>query len=293
MGVLKEEGRPETNSTPTVQFSRDEVAKELGINHTQLYQDLRLAKALDTQPELAKKSSKKDAMREIKKREKIAKIKEELEKITTNIPDGVILRNCDFRDRTKNEIVDNSVALVITDPPYRIIDLPIYADLAKESMRVLKEGGVLVCYVANHEIGKIINMVEEQGMKYHWLCHIIHSGHNQTFHPYHVIIGAKPMLMFTKGKYDGNYFEDTIFSKFEGKELHEWAQSTVESDKFIEKMSGKGEVVYDPMLGSGTFGISAVKLGRQFIGVEINEEHYETSRKQVSQAVEGNRSTKQ
>jgi site-specific DNA-methyltransferase (adenine-specific) len=43
--------------------------------------------------------------------------------------------------------------------------------------------------------------------------------------------------------------------------------------KIILASSNKGDVVFDPFLGSGTTAVVAKKLGRKFIGVEIDE-HY-------------------
>ena len=77
---------------------------------------------------------------------------------------------------------------------------------------------------------------------------------------------------------------DVIQSEFQGKELHEWAQSTVESDYFIKYMTIENEIVYDPFMGQGTFGISAIKQNRQFIGCEINQEHFENAERLLSLA---------
>lgn len=43
--------------------------------------------------------------------------------------------------------------------------------------------------------------------------------------------------------------------------------------KLILASSNPGDVVFDPFLGSGTTAVVAKKLGRQFCGVEINEEY--------------------
>ena len=42
---------------------------------------------------------------------------------------------------------------------------------------------------------------------------------------------------------------------------------------FIQLMTTEGDVVVDPFLGSGTTALAAVKLGRQFLGIERNEEY--------------------
>jgi len=42
---------------------------------------------------------------------------------------------------------------------------------------------------------------------------------------------------------------------------------------FIKLMTKEGDVVVDPFLGSGTTALAAVKLGRQYVGIERNEEY--------------------
>lgn len=97
-----------------------------------------------------------------------------------------------------------------------------------------------------------------------------------------VLVGYKLMLWFTKGRYEGDYVKDVIRSEFQGKELHDWAQSTIESDYYIKYTTTSNDIVYDPFMGQGTFGISARKLDRQFIGAEINEDHFKNAQKLIS-----------
>jgi DNA modification methylase len=43
----------------------------------------------------------------------------------------------------------------------------------------------------------------------------------------------------------------------------------------------KGGVVLDPFFGAGTTGLVALRLGREFIGIELNEEYCEIARKRI------------
>lgn len=43
--------------------------------------------------------------------------------------------------------------------------------------------------------------------------------------------------------------------------------------------------VLDPFMGSGTTGIAAVRLGRPFVGVEIDSIHFDTARRRISEAL--------
>jgi len=178
----------------------------------------------------------------------------------------------------------NSVSLIFTDPPYHEKYLHLYESLAVHASRVLREGGSLICYAGHYAIGKIINMMEAQGLNFHWPIAVIHSGPSASVFGRKILVGYKPMLWFTKGKYEGEFVKDCIKSEFQGKEIHEWAQSTVESDYYIKYLTLENEIVYDPFLGQGTFGISAVKLNRQFIGCEVDKEHFENARRLISAA---------
>jgi DNA modification methylase len=53
----------------------------------------------------------------------------------------------------------------------------------------------------------------------------------------------------------------------------------------IVSWSNKGDVVYDPFMGSGTTAIAAVKLGRRWLGSEISQEYVEIALKRLQDFV--------
>ncbi len=57
--------------------------------------------------------------------------------------------------------------------------------------------------------------------------------------------------------------------------------------KIILASSRKGDVVLDPFLGSGTTSVVAKKLGRKYVGIEIDEKFASISEKRLEQAEEG------
>jgi ParB family transcriptional regulator, chromosome partitioning protein len=60
----------------------------------------------------------------------------------------------DFMEQNQ-QVADNSVDLIFTDPPYNLESLPLYNELGKVAARVLKDGGSLVTYCIQekkHEI---------------------------------------------------------------------------------------------------------------------------------------------
>ena len=44
---------------------------------------------------------------------------------------------------------------------------------------------------------------------------------------------------------------------------------------------GKGNVILDPFMGSGTTGVACARLGRQFVGIELEEGYFEIAVKRI------------
>lgn len=266
--------------------SGKETAKEIGVSASTFE---RAKKILLESPEDVKEKLRvgKDGTsiskeyKTLVKTQKREKHQEAIKKIQVNLPDTVTLYNQDFKTAP---VPDNSVSLIMTDPPYHEKYLPLFGDLSKHAARVLRDGGSLITYAGHFNIGKVINMMESQGLKFHWIISVVHSGPSASVFGRKILVGWKPMLWFTKGDYKGPFVRDLIKSEFQGKELHEWAQSTVEADYYIKHITIENDIVYDPFLGQGTFGISAVKQNRQFIGCEIDKDHFENARRLISDA---------
>lgn len=53
----------------------------------------------------------------------------------------------------------------------------------------------------------------------------------------------------------------------------------------IGKITDKEATVLDPFMGSGTTGVAAVKLGRKFIGIEIEPKYFDIACKRISEAL--------
>ena len=277
-----EDKLPNTHSGTAVQNTADEIGMSRGTFE-------RAKKIIEEAPEeikqkLRERNPNTSITREYKnilKSQKKEKRQKEIKELQVELPEKVTLHNSEFQQVF---IEGNSVSLIITDPPYHEKDLHLYTDLAIHASRVLREGGSLLCYVGHYALGTVIKMMEERGLKFQWPMAIIHGGPTSAIFGRKVLVGYMPMLWFVKGKYEGEFIRDTIQSEFQGNDLHAWAKSTVESDYYIKYMTIENEIVYDPFMGQGTFGISAVKCNRQFIGCEINSEHFENAKRLISNA---------
>jgi DNA modification methylase len=47
----------------------------------------------------------------------------------------------------------------------------------------------------------------------------------------------------------------------------------------------EGGTILDPFMGSGTTGVAAVKLGRKFIGIEIEPNYFEIACRRIKEAL--------
>ncbi len=54
----------------------------------------------------------------------------------------------------------------------------------------------------------------------------------------------------------------------------------------IEVFCQKEGIVLDPFLGSGTTGVIAKKLGRSFIGIDINKDYVKIAQRRINQTME-------
>jgi site-specific DNA-methyltransferase (adenine-specific) len=52
----------------------------------------------------------------------------------------------------------------------------------------------------------------------------------------------------------------------------------------VERASLPGETVFDPFMGSGTTGVACAKLGRKFIGIEIEPKYFDIACRRIEQA---------
>ncbi len=52
-------------------------------------------------------------------------------------------------------------------------------------------------------------------------------------------------------------------------------------EKIVLASTEEGQVILDPFCGSGTTGVEALRFGRNFIGIDINEEYLEISKRRL------------
>jgi DNA modification methylase len=62
-------------------------------------------------------------------------------------------------------------------------------------------------------------------------------------------------------------------------------QKPLEVMKWVITLCPKSETILDPFMGSGTTGVAAIQMGRQFIGIEREPKYFDIACKRIEQAV--------
>jgi site-specific DNA-methyltransferase (adenine-specific) len=224
------------------------------------------------------------------------------------------------------EFSDQSVDLIIADPPYNLgkdygnskdakdFDeyLTFSRDWLAESARVLKETGTIYAFMGFQFISYLNNILDrELGLIFNsWICWHYTQGMGKTkgFSPRH-----DDILMYNKSsQYKFNldnvrvpqkYYRDRnnmrganpgdVWSFSHVHYCHPNRQShpTQKPEGLLERMvlasSDEGELVLDPFCGSGTTLRVCQQLGRNCVGFELNPEYVEMTKARLAQPFTG------
>lgn len=209
--------------------------------------------------------------KQVVKRETLA----EKAKLVILPPDTQLLHG-DFRE-VGNQIADNSVSLIFTDPPYHEQYLMLWSDLGSFAARVLKPGGILLSYSGQSFLPQVLNALNEH-LEYRWTIGVFHQGQHIQVWKDQAWNEWKPIVMFSKDKpIEHAWFIDARNGIKGDKEAHEWAQGENEASYYIDKLTQPGDLVVDPMCGSGPIVRMAHRFKRRAIGIEIDKSRYDVA----------------
>jgi 16S rRNA G966 N2-methylase RsmD len=220
--------------------------------------------------------------RKLKRDELIKEIQKAPSLATT---DNIQLYLGNFVQESK-KILDNSVDLIFTDPPYDKESLQLYYELALVANRVLKPGGSIVCYCGTYAIPQILDYMKEAGLTYHWVFAVKLQGSFARAWTKDISVKWKPLLWHIQGeaKFDTTQFiSDFIDSSRPDKVLDDWEQSISEARHLIDRLTLENQTILDLMMGMGTTGIAALQLHRKFIGIEIKPDKFEIAKSRINQ----------
>lgn len=165
-----------------------------------------------------------------------------------------------------HDIAAESVALVLTDPPWGNDSEPLYRWLADFAARVLVPGGSLVCYTGIATWYRDARILAER-LQPRPLLYMPHTAERPLLGEF-VRIGGKPVFWFSKGPRRNQLIVPTLArSSGKDKALHPWQQGDAVW-QWIEALTDPGETVVDPFYGSGEWGHICAAMGRRWVGCD-------------------------
>lgn len=208
-------------------------------------------------------------------------------------------------------IPDNSVDLILTDPPYNIakystgnIHIPgreaLNNDIAhwdtinldpkkliEDFKRILKPKGNIFVFTSYNQIGKWHDAFDNEFDTFQFF--IWHKTNPAPKIYKNGFLNSCEMIIcmwnkghnwnFSKQTEMHNFFESPICMRPERLTLPKHpAQKPVKLLKhLISIASNEGDVIFDPFMGVGSTGVAALELGRKFGGCEIDEAYFKAS----------------
>lgn len=204
-----------------------------------------------------------------------------------NSPDCKIYQ-CSVKELA-DKIPENSVDVILTDPPYPAEFLYCWDELGELAMHVLKDGGSLVAMSGQSHFPDVSSRLLKSGLSEYWvLCYNMPGVANQV--SYRAISNHwKPVIWMTKGqpkprKWAADIITVPKLSKQEN-DLHEWQQQKEGWQMLTDAVVSSGDIVCDPFLGSGTSAVCAIDAGCLFVGADISKECVDISKERVKSHV--------
>ena len=220
------------------------------------------------------------------------------------------LRHGDCLELMKS-IPDNSVDLILTDPPY-LCDYSRHDKNSRfskkiandennksneemikkylsECYRVMKNDTAFYCFCNYKKIDFFKKQIEASGFN---LKNIIvwdkqRNGMGDlktTFgYSYEFILFASKGQPKIRGKRISDVWR---FSRVKPKEQKHQNQKPIDLlIQAIEKSSDKNDIIFDGFMGSGSTGVAAVNTGRKFIGIELDDKYFAKKKQRIGAAV--------
>ena len=201
------------------------------------------------------------------------------------------------------DIPDESIDMILTDPPYGIDLKPQRASsnwkntkvinddnldwlpcFVKESYRILRKDSVAFFFASWQTIDKVKPKIED----YFEVKNVIvwdkdWFGLGNNFRPNYELI-----ILATKGKYktkSNNLSNILKFRRVAPAKLHHSCEKPVALlELLIEESVEEKSIVIDPFMGSGSTGVAAVSLNRNFIGMELDEDYFKIAKERIEKA---------
>jgi site-specific DNA-methyltransferase (adenine-specific) len=202
-----------------------------------------------------------------------------------------------------------SVDLVVTDPPFRTIsggsnvgandgrptgmlaknDGKIFqhnniksADYLAECYRVLKPGRDAYFMTNNLNLSSMLNDASKVGFKFHGLL----TWNKNTCTPSRWYMKDLELVLYfykAPARPINNPGDKQSFACDNPRDkVHPTEKPVPLMQRYVGNSSQPGEWILDPFMGSGSTGIAALNLGREFIGIEMDSAYFDTAKRRIT-----------
>ncbi len=163
-----------------------------------------------------------------------------------------------------------SAALVVADPPWN--DLRAWSETGRFARRVLEPDGILLGYIGNRWCFDAINLLS---------THLtpVRLGFLPAQHEDPVDATTKClergsfMLIMANGNFDPpGAWQNMVESEVRGRRWHPFQRPLANVMHYVEAFTRPGDLVVDPFLGAGTTAVACLRLGRRFVGCDLDPE---------------------
>ena len=137
----------------------------------------------------------------------------------------------------------------------------------------MKDGASLVTITPHYLLPEVIKMFDNGKLKYRWILNMNQENGSHPRMAMGIEVCWKPMLWYVKRAYPSGrgFLRDAVKINPVDKKHHEWEQDLSWCMYYIQRLCPEGGWVLDPYVGSGTTAIACKLLGRNFIGIDNDE----------------------
>ena len=246
----------------------ENTAQDLGISVGATHKAIKIATAIEEYPDLAGYRKGAPVLNEFAKRER-------QKQSVKPISDGKIKVILGDMRQELEKLEDNSVSLILTDPPYPAEYLPLWGAMARIAARILKPSGFLVAYSGQLYLDKVMASLGEY-LTYYWMAGVWLRGASSHRFERNIQNAFKPILIYQKPPLSKQveWLVDLLESPAADKTYHEWGQSERPFVVLTEAFSNVGDLIVDPFGGGGVVPFVCKKLNRPCVVIDNDEDCY-------------------
>jgi len=248
------------------------IARASGVSAATVKRDAAFAKEVEKKPELMRairdRVPVKMVVKEKRKETDAIELKKAHEKLSEESKIS-FSKICDIRHCSMKELFASGIKpdCIITDPPYPEKFIPVYEELAELAKNI-----PLIAVMCGQSYLPEIMAAMTKHLSYRWTLAYLTPG-GQAVQQWKAKVNTfwKPILLFGKSS---DWIGDVCKSDVNDndKRFHGWGQSESGMADLVDRLSKPGHLICDPFVGGGTTAIVTIRLGRKFIGCDIDKE---------------------